>query len=274
MHQILSAWIDFLRKAGACFAMEPQPVHRPDVWGTRAQSVELQDFDRNCTLTEESMPEAALNFDHASQDIALLLREEGQKLAGKRLLDLGCGTGMLAIIAAKLGAIVSASDVDPRAIELSNHNAKRQGLSLDLRLGDLGKPFAGMTSRGEYFDWIIANLPHKPGTHESGLPLAQAGGKEGVDVWERALVDILALTHRGSRLAFFMHSLPHPRLVAAISESFQLRMVSWKLRYFEKAEYSVLREAFRCRHEAGLSFLFQDEAGEGMVACTWIGIRK
>jgi ribosomal protein L11 methyltransferase len=46
-------------------------------------------------------------------------------LAGKRLMDLGCGSGILAIYAAKLGAIdVLGLDIDAQAIVVSQENAR------------------------------------------------------------------------------------------------------------------------------------------------------
>ncbi len=274
MDLILSAWADRLRRAGARFAIDPLPMRRPDVFGLGVQPEEPQLAERYALTLENSLPESALYFDHASRDIAFLLETETHRLAGRKILELGCGTGILAIIAARLGGIVSACDIDPSAIALSQRNTRHAGLSIDLRLGDLGKPFMDMADRGEYFDWIIANLPHKPGVVGTGLPLSQAGGKDGVTVWERALKEILALTRKGSRLAFFMHSLPNPSLIATISEHFELRLTSWKLRYFKNGEYAGLRQSFRQRHSRGLSFLFRNETGEGVVACTWLGIRR
>lgn len=274
MDIILSAWTDRLRTAGARFVIDSMPMRRPDVFGLGVQSEEPCIAERYALNLQNALPGSALYYDHASRDIAFLLETERHRLAGRKILELGCGTGILAIIAARLGGIVSACDIDSSAIELSLRNTRQAGLNIDLRLGDLGKPFMDMADRGAYFDWIIANLPHKPGVVGSGLPLSQAGGEDGVAVWERALKDILALTRKGSRLAFFMHSLPNPILIATISEHFDLRLSTWKLRYFKNGEYAELRESFRQRHSRGLSFLFRNETGEGVVGCTWLGIRR
>ena len=52
--------------------------------------------------------------------------------------DLGCGTGVLAITAAKLGyAPVVAIDADPRAVRAASENAQRNGVDIDTRLADL-----------------------------------------------------------------------------------------------------------------------------------------
>lgn len=56
-------------------------------------------------------------------------------LRGKTLVDFGCGSGILAIAALKLGAErVIGIDIDPQAIEASRDNAQRNGVSEQLEL--------------------------------------------------------------------------------------------------------------------------------------------
>jgi ribosomal protein L11 methyltransferase len=51
-------------------------------------------------------------------------------IAGKRLIDYGCGSGILAIAAAKLGAAeVLAIDIDPQALLATHDNAERNGVA-------------------------------------------------------------------------------------------------------------------------------------------------
>jgi ribosomal protein L11 methyltransferase len=75
-------------------------------------------------------------------------------MAGARVLDVGCGSGILAIAALKLGAISTLGlDTDPIAIEATEANARRNALArrLHARLGSLpsGEPA---------FDIVLANL--------------------------------------------------------------------------------------------------------------------
>jgi ribosomal protein L11 methyltransferase len=76
---------------------------------------------------------------------------------GDAVLDLGTGSGVLAIVAHKLGAIqVLAADIDPIAVEVTTENAGRNdvpvGDVLDVRLGSVP---AGMPQR---FQVIVANI--------------------------------------------------------------------------------------------------------------------
>jgi ribosomal protein L11 methyltransferase len=58
-------------------------------------------------------------------------------LAASSLLDVGCGSGVLSIAAAKLGfEPVVALDVDPAAVEAARRNAVANGVEVDVREGD------------------------------------------------------------------------------------------------------------------------------------------
>jgi magnesium-protoporphyrin O-methyltransferase len=73
-------------------------------------------------------------------------------LRGLRVLDAGCGTGMLAIEAAKRGAEVVAIDVAPTLISLARERAPKdlgEG-SIDFRVGDMLAPTLGR------FDYVVA----------------------------------------------------------------------------------------------------------------------
>lgn len=73
-----------------------------------------------------------------------------------RVIDAGCGSGILALSAAKLGYRgVSGFDNDPEAVRVSEENAALNGLAPDVRffVGDLVSGFAGGPS-----DVVLANI--------------------------------------------------------------------------------------------------------------------
>ena len=55
---------------------------------------------------------------------------------GMRVLDVACGTGNLALPAARLGAVVTGIDIAPNLIEQARENAKREGLTVQFDEGD------------------------------------------------------------------------------------------------------------------------------------------
>lgn len=80
---------------------------------------------------------------------------EGKVSAQCSLLDYGCGSGILAIAAARLGAgRVAGVDIDPQAVEAAYANAERNGVSA--LFADSAQPVAG-----EY-DLVVANILSNP----------------------------------------------------------------------------------------------------------------
>ena len=76
------------------------------------------------------------------------------RLDGARVLDVGCGSGILAIAALKLGAAEALGlDTDPIAIEATTENATRNGLGERLRAREGSLP-----SGDGPFDIVLANL--------------------------------------------------------------------------------------------------------------------
>ena len=87
---------------------------------------------------------------HASTRLVLQGLEKTIK-TGDRVLDYGCGSGILAIVAAKLGAgDVAAVDIDPQALDTTTENARINGVSLRVAL-------PGQLPEGTY-DMVLANI--------------------------------------------------------------------------------------------------------------------
>lgn len=83
------------------------------------------------------------------------LCDQEPNLAGQRVLDYGCGSGILAIAAVRLGSGPALGvDIDPKALEAARDNALRNHVALDLK-----------TSNDEiaaHFDLVLANILTNP----------------------------------------------------------------------------------------------------------------
>jgi len=74
----------------------------------------------------------------------------------RRVLDLGTGCGIQALLAAKHAERVVATDINPRALGFAGFNARLNGIdNVELRPGSAFDPVAG-----ERFDLILANPPY------------------------------------------------------------------------------------------------------------------
>lgn len=97
-------------------------------------------------------PGQAFGTGHHETTAACLRALDALALDGRAVLDVGTGTGVLAIAAAKAGAYVTAVDVDPVAVTAARANAARNGVVIDVLPGG---PDAAPAAA---FDVLVANL--------------------------------------------------------------------------------------------------------------------
>lgn len=79
----------------------------------------------------------------------------GVDLKGKRALELGCGSGLLSVLMASKGALVTAVDINPLAVETTSKNAERNEVACRCLCSDL---FESLPD--EVFDLIVINPPY------------------------------------------------------------------------------------------------------------------
>ena len=79
--------------------------------------------------------------------------------SGDRLLDMGCGSGILSVAAHMLGAEdVTAVDIDPNAVRIAAENAEKNGFALHTGVGDVIGDAALSARIGGDYDIIVANI--------------------------------------------------------------------------------------------------------------------
>ncbi len=116
----------------------------------------------------------------SSIDLAKLLDIQ----TGETVLDLGCGSGLLAISAARLGADpVVAIDIDPKALSATASNAQRNGVATKIHplagsWFEVLREAGGLRNIPKKFDVIIATPPQTPGARPFG---PRYGGPNGTD---------------------------------------------------------------------------------------------
>ena len=93
---------------------------------------------------------------------------------GEKVLEIGCGSGVVSIHCALNGAEVSCGDINPKAVALARRNAEANGARLDVRETDIYSAFP------ERYDTVIFNLPYLPVEEEGLLAKAWSGGEDGM----------------------------------------------------------------------------------------------
>lgn len=125
-----------------------------------------------------------------------------------RVLDVGTGCGILAILAAKKAEKVVATDINPHAVRCARRNAEVNTVAdrLDVRRGNLFEPL----NRSEKFSLIIFNAPYLPSTtteSRSWLGRAWAGGSTGRQVIDQFITGVPRYFAKKGRILLVQSSL-------------------------------------------------------------------
>jgi SAM-dependent methyltransferase len=155
--------------------------------------------------------------------VARALSERGSRADGWRAFDLGTGTGVLAILLARAGARVLATDIDPRAVVCARENAARFGVGdrVDAVEADLFPPGRARL--------IVANPPWIPETPHG--PLDRAVYDPGGAVLTRLIAGLPAHLAEGGEAWLVLSDLAErlglrpPGALEALFEQAELRVV-------------------------------------------------
>lgn len=134
-------------------------------------------------------------------------REVGAR-RGLRFLEVGCGAGLVSLVAAKAGCEVTCTDANPHAVALAAHNAKQNGVRLRAVETDL---LAGLPGP---FDLVAFNPPYLPTDPDERLPgvinLAFDGGRDGNETVLRFATQLGALQPPSATVLVVHSSLSDP----------------------------------------------------------------
>lgn len=135
-----------------------------EVWESNYDPVNIKDkvyiralfHDTNPTFQYEILVDPKMSFGTAHHETTSLMIEMmlDENIIGKRVLDMGCGTGVLAILAEMMGASnIDAIDNDKWAYENSLENVEKNNCEkIYVQMGDAGI----LKSTG--YEYILANI--------------------------------------------------------------------------------------------------------------------
>ncbi len=191
--------------------------------------------DMVVTYYKENAFNVAENVYEPAED-TFLLADNLDAHKGERVLELGTGCGLLAILAAKAGAHVVATDINQAALECARANAVKHQVEdrIDFRLGDLFEPVAG-----ERFDLVIFNPPYLPVKQNEALgtpiDLAWEAGHDGRAVIGPFLRELPNRIVNGGRALFVQSSLSNleKTLLKLRERGFSVNILQKKLPFEE-----------------------------------------
>lgn len=124
-----------------------------------------------------------------------------------RVVDVGTGCGILAIIAAKNAEHVFAIDLNPYAVRCAKRNAKLNEVidKMDFVQSDL----LGSVKDYPKFDLILFNAPYLPVQNKGGswLERSWTGGKSGRDIIDRFINEVLGCLNAEGQILLMQSSL-------------------------------------------------------------------
>ncbi|MDD1756953.1 MAG: methyltransferase [Methanomassiliicoccales archaeon] len=154
---------------------------------------------------------------------------------GDRVLEMGCGTGILALHCAKAGAIVSAADINPKAVDCARANAKSNRLEMSVVQSDLFLDVEGV------FDLVIFNPPYVPDEIRGDIERSWAGGEDGVRVLERFLKDTPDHLREGGRIVVLLSTAMEDAALQCVLSQFVRDRLGARRLFFESIWVESLR---------------------------------
>jgi len=142
-----------------------------------------------------------------------------KKLKGKDVLEIGTGSGIQAITAAKFGAEVTATDINLNALSAARENASANGVTIKFVKSDI---FSNVKGK---FDLIINNPPYLPEDNFDeivGPSRMYSGGKNGRDFIEKFVSQVSKHLKPKGKILMVMSSLTGEQEVLDIFKTYGL----------------------------------------------------
>lgn len=172
---------------------------------------------------------------YAPAEDTLLMLSALEVKKGERALEVGCGSGYLAVHMAKAGALVTATDIDPLAVANTKRNAILNGVEMTVLEGDL---FQNIDGR---YDVIVFNPPYLRGIAEGQEDLCWAGGEKGTEMTARFLEGAKDHLAPDGRVLIIVSSDVDPAALERAMRGWEHTVLAAQTLFFERLDVMELR---------------------------------
>ena len=169
-------------------------------------------------------------------DDSILLIESLDVKQGEKVLEVGCGSGIVSIHCALNGCAVTSGDINPKAVELTRRNFEANRLSSDVVETDVYSAIEGR------FDTIVFNLPYLPVDEEGLLAKAWSGGPDGLGPLPNLLEGAPEHLNEGGRVVVVVSSLMDGAALQELLDQYDYRVIGESRMFFEKLSVVEIRD--------------------------------
>lgn len=169
-------------------------------------------------------------------DDSILLIESLDVKQGEKVLEVGCGSGIVSIHCALNGCAVTSGDINPKAVELTRRNFEANRLSSDVVETDVYSAIEGR------FDTIVFNLPYLPVDEEGLLAKAWSGGPDGLGPLPKLLEGAPEHLNKGGRVVVVVSSLMDGAALHELLDQYDYRVIGESRMFFEKLSVVEIRD--------------------------------
>ncbi len=165
-------------------------------------------------------------YEPAEDSFLLKYQIENFVTEGMKVLDIGCGSGILAEEAKDCGGDVYAVDINPDAVKFCKK------LGIKAKVSDLFSEIP----KSDKFDLIIFNPPYLPKDEleDDESALITSGGEKGNEILGRFIIDSDNFLNKGGKLLFLSSSLTPDVENILTNNGFSFKIVDKKDLFFEK----------------------------------------